>query len=188
MRCIISLFSISRKDKSFDEKTILLLLYLSLCKNYIMQSKWSAEFVFLIITAIIAYAIMWPVQHYVIRYGFTWSNYLFIFVVLTYTRYIFLLKYTPFSYNHWVKLFFIFGSIPMFFILIDKMYEFFRMLDEVGLESYINSDSFNTQIAIAKYTKYQFIFFSASTFIVLVVLPIRFIKSIWRVKNNKGIV
>lgn len=148
--------------------------------------KWLAEIVFWTLSVVIAILIMKPVHDY-FGTGFKYytSNYAFIILFFTYTRYLFLLKFTPFSHNVWVKVFLVFASIPLMLWLIDDTYDFRRMLDEEGLEPLVRSASLDTRLSLAKYAKYEFVFFSTSAILTIIMVPIRMIVSIWRVRNKK---
>ncbi|MBK8700626.1 MAG: hypothetical protein IPN29_14285 [Saprospiraceae bacterium] len=152
-----------------------------------MKWKWFAEIVFLAIAIALAVAVMRPIHDYFgHNFDYYVSNYIFIVLFLTYSRYLFLLKYTPFSHNLWIKLIMLFASIPLLLWLVDDTYDFRRILDETGLEPLINSTNLDTKLNIAKYTKYEYLFFSTGAIITLIMLPFRMMVSIWRVKNNKN--
>jgi hypothetical protein len=150
-----------------------------------MQSKWTAELFFWLIAIVIALLVMRPVHEYIEKdYEFYTINYVFIVLFLSFSRYILLLKYTPFSHNAWIKLILLFSCIPLFLFLIDGQYNFHQMLDEKGLEPIVKSQNLEFRWNIAKYTKYQFLFFSTGTIITLIIMPIRMIISIWKVRNK----
>ncbi|HPN68455.1 MAG TPA: hypothetical protein PLZ32_03025 [Saprospiraceae bacterium] len=151
-----------------------------------MNLKIRAEILFWIITAVITFIVMHPIYNYYgMEYPFYWSNIPFIIIFLTYTRYIFLLKYTPFSQTHWVKIGLIFLSIPLLLVLVDGLYEFQRYLDVMGFVD-ISKDDANEASSMAKYARYQYLFFGTGAIMVLVFLPLRMIVSIWRVTNKKS--
>lgn len=150
-----------------------------------MLQKWKIEIVFWIASLIIAALVMFPVHDQLQNnYPYYIVNYTFIFLFLTYTRYIFLLKYTPFSHALWIKMILIFASIPLFLWLIDDLYDFLEMLDIEGIEPMVRIDNLDEKYAMARYVKYQFIFFSVGGLMTIAMLPIRMIISIWRVRNK----
>lgn len=150
-----------------------------------MQSKWVAEIIFWLMAAGISLLVMKPIHDYIGQdYEFYDVNYIFIILFLTFSRYILLLRFTPFSHNAWIKLILLFSCIPLFIYLIDGQYNFHQMLDEKGLEPIVKSQDLDFKWNIAKYTKYQFLFFSTGTIMTLVILPVRMIISIWKVRNK----
>ncbi|MBK8632080.1 MAG: hypothetical protein IPN72_00345 [Saprospiraceae bacterium] len=50
----------------------------------------------------------------------------------------------------------------------------------------ISKDDANEASAMAKYARYQYLFFGTGAIMVLVLLPLRMIRSIWRVTNKKS--
>lgn len=153
--------------------------------NQSFTYKLLAELLFLCITALIAYMVMKPLRDHIINFDFMEVNYFSIFLFLTYTRYIFLLRWTPFSHAAWFKLLLVFASIPILFYLTDEFYDFTRMLDEEGLEPKVNTDVYDNIFPLANYVKIEFLFFLTGAFITSVIVPIRMIISIWRVYNKK---
>ena len=151
-----------------------------------MNLKFRAEILFWLITAIVAFFVLQPIWSYYGKgYPFYNTNIPFVIIFLTYTRYIFLLKYTPFSHNKWIKLVLIFLSIPLLLVLVDGIYDFQRYLDETGFVGISHGDP-EQILDMAKYARYQYIFFATGAIIVLVLLPLRMVMSIWRVVNNKA--
>ena len=140
-----------------------------------------------LITAVIVVILMTPIFTKIENgYPFYIPNIVFIIVFITFTRYIFLLKYTLFSHNAWVKFFFVFLPIPLFFYFIDAMYEFQRFLDEEGLVSIMDKLSAGNQYSLAKYIKYEMILFGSGAIITLILFPLRMIVSIWRGKESRN--
>jgi hypothetical protein len=150
-----------------------------------MKYKFLAEILFIIITVIIAYLLMTPVINNMINFNFIEVNYFCIILFLMYSRYIFLLKLTPFSHSPWIKLIFIFTSIPILFYLTDEFFDFTKMLDEEGIYSKVNTDSYDQVFIIGDYVKFEFLFFLIGAFITTIIIPIRMIISIYRVYNKK---
>ena len=150
-----------------------------------MDVKWKLEVLWWMITAIIMVLIITPIYTSIgYDYPFYLANVLFVIVFVTFTRYIFLLKYTFFSHNSWIKVFFVFLPIPLFMYFIDSMYDFQKFLDEEGLISIMDKLSAKNQISLSKYIQYEKLFFGTGAIITLVLLPIRMIVSIWRVRNR----
>ena len=150
-----------------------------------MNNKWSLEILWWLITIILTVLIMLPIYTNVgSNYPYYTANVAFIFVFLTFTRYIFLLRYAPFSHSDMVKGILIFIPIPLFFYFIDALYDFQRFLDEEGLVTILGNLNSEAQFQIAKYIQYEKLFFGSGAIITLVLFPIRMIVSIWRVRNR----
>ena len=153
-----------------------------------MKQKFSAEVLFILGTLTIAVLLLLPVyQEFGMNYSFYRSNFSFIFIFLTLSRYMFLLKYTPFSHTKWIKVILIFACIPLFLFLIDGFYNFQRFLDEIGLQDILLDKSSETAYAVCRYTRSQYLFFAVGGLITLVLFPMRMIISLWRQVNKNSI-
>ena len=150
-----------------------------------MHSKLVLELIWWIVTLIIVILIMMPIYNALgDNYPFYFPNILFIIIFITFTRYIFLVKYTFFADVPLIKIIFIFLPIPIFFYSIDALYDFQRFLDEEGVVSLLGKLSAEEQYSMAKYIRYQKIFFGTGAIITLAMLPVRMIVSLWRRKNR----
>ena len=153
-----------------------------------MAQKFYAEILFVLGTLTIAALLLLPVYHeFGSNYQFYRSNFSFIFIFLMLSRYIFLLKYAPFSHTKWLKVLFIFACIPLFLYLLDGFYNFQRFLDEVGLQEILLDKSSESAYEVCRYTRAQYLFFAAGGLITMILFPIRMVVSLWR-QANKGTV
>ena len=69
---------------------------------------------------------------------------------------------------------------------VDDTYDFRRMLDEVGLEPMVKSAHLDTRLSLADMLNTEYLFFSTSAIITIILVPFRMIVSIWRVRNQKN--
>lgn len=150
-----------------------------------MQSRLTLELIWWVVTAIVTVLILLPILTNIgSEYPFYVANILFIVVFITFTRYIFLVKYTFFADLAWFKTILVFLPIPIFFYFIDSMYDFQRFLDEEGVISILGGVNADDQYSLSKYVQYQKLFFGTGAILTLILLPIRMIMSIWRRKNR----
>ncbi len=150
-----------------------------------MQSKLTLEALSWLITAVLALLVLLPIYSQIgTGYPYYTPNLIFIITFITFTRYIFLLRHTPFAYNPIIKIFFIFIPIPLFFYSVDALYDFQRFLDEDGVVSILGNLNGTSQYNLSKYIKYQKLFFGTGAILTLVLLPIRMMVSLWRRKNR----
>lgn len=150
-----------------------------------MQSKLTLELIWWVVTLIILTLILLPIYNAVgSQYPYYTPNILFVIIFITFTRYIFLVKYTFFADVPIIKIVFIFLPIPIFFYCMDALYNFQRFLDEEGAISLLVGLPAEEQYSLAKYIRYQTIFFGTGAIITLVMLPMRMIVSLWRRKNR----
>ena len=153
--------------------------------SYDIKSLLKIEALWWVITAVIVALLMAPIfTNLGMHYPFYAANIAFIVIFITFTRYIFLLRYTFFSHITWIKAVLVFLPIPIFFYFMDSLYDFQRFLDEEGLISLMGSLALDSQYSLAKYIRYQKLFFGTGAMITIVMLPIRMIVSVWRVRNR----
>lgn len=67
---------------------------------------------------------------------------------------------------------------------MDGVAQFQGFLDEKGLQSIMGHLDIETQNALSKFIRNEFIFFGVGSVIAAIILPIRLIISIWRVRNR----
>jgi hypothetical protein len=152
--------------------------------------KLQVELISWLITAIIVYLVVSPIMHTFSNFEYLYVNILFVGVFVTYTRYIFMLKYTFLGDWQKAKIFFIFLSIPLVFYLIQFVQGFEEFVGDEGLrnfEQYFTSDTtYEEQHAALTYMRREMMFFGTSAVIVAILLPFRLLISFWRVYNNTG--
>lgn len=117
-------------------------------------------------------------------YPFYMENIISVIVFITFTRWIFLLAYTPFARVRWVKLGLIFLPIPLFFYLLNGLYDFQNVIDNTGFDFMFSGMNTDDYLNMLNYIKYEYIFFIVGAMITLFLLPVRMIVSIWRVINR----
>lgn len=154
-----------------------------------MKNKLLYELVWWLITAIIAVLVLLPIYNAIgMKYDYYVPNAVFIVVFITFTRWIFLLRYTFFSHIRWIKILLMIAPIPLFFYAMNELYDFQNIVDSTGLKFMMEDLSTDRYLSLLKYVQYEYIFFGSATMIVLFMLPLRMLISIWRVVNKKGTV
>jgi hypothetical protein len=152
--------------------------------------KLQLEIILCLFTAIITFMVIYPILNNFVKFGYLYSNILFIIVFVTYTRLIFLLKYSLISHVQWMKFALIFVSIPLVFKLIELVFNFQSFLQTEGLESYTAyfkpGLSDKTRESLLNYMKTEFLFFGVAATISAIILHIRMLISFWRVYNKTG--
>ena len=150
-----------------------------------MNKKLLLELIWWIATIIIVVLFIFPIYNTVgNKYIFYFQNIFFIVLFVTFTRYIFLLKYTFLADNRKLKVALVFIPILLFFYAIDSLYDFQDYIDKQEHIEMLSQLSPDRAIEISKYIKYQFLFFGTGGMMVIFMLPIRLILSIWRGINR----
>jgi hypothetical protein len=140
----------------------------------------------------IGFAIVFAALFMIPIYMKTGSNFLFYFsnsisiiVFLTFTRWIFLLKYSPFSRSKWPRLILVFLPIPLFMYHIDGLFEFQKFVDEEGTIAFFKGSNDMRDYDFGRFIKYEYIFFCVGALVTIVLMPIRMVISFWRTINTK---
>ena len=153
-----------------------------------MNSKLSLHFrleiIWWIFTLILIAGILYPILAKVSNYPFLVINIVFIIVFVTFTRYIFLLKYTFLAKQQLLKIAIVLVGVPIIFMLINQINLFQTFLDENGIEGIVGDLPFGKREDIVKYIRTEMLFFGVGSVISAIVLPIRLLISIWRIKNR----
>ena len=153
--------------------------------SYNIGELLKIEGIWWLITAVVILLLMTPIYTGMgMNYPFYVSNIIFIVVFITFTRYMFLMRFTFFSHITWIKAVLIFLPIPIFFYAMDALYDFQRFLDEDGLIGLMGNLSVDQQYGLAKYIRYENLFFGTGAMVTIIMLPIRMVVSIWRVRNR----
>lgn len=146
--------------------------------------KWKAELLFWVISCLLVLLFLWPVwSTYGLTFEFYEKNAVACLVFFTFSRYLFLFKYVPFSHQKWVKGVLFFLCIPLFLYLLDGLYDFIRFIDEAGIQ---DLDMY-ASLRIQKYTRLEYIFFLTGSLIATLLFPMRLLVSMWRQINTDTI-
>lgn len=146
--------------------------------------KLSIEVISLLIIGVIALVVLFPIYSAGVGYPFYKANILFLVIFFTAVRYIFLMKYTPFSHNGVIKTAMVFICIPIIGLVVDRLFEFQKYLDEVGLQNLVDQLEYVEQTSMIRYMRTEMLFFGAAALVSAIILPFRLIRSIWTVKNR----
>ena len=146
--------------------------------------KLTLELVWWIFTALLAFAILFPIINSISDYPFLTINAIFIIVFITSTRYIFLLKHTFLARQQAFKAIVIVISIPLVFYLVSQLNYFQTFLDEEGVEPIIKGLGYKQGQQMAGYIRNEMLLFGVGSLIASVLLPFRMMISIWRTRNR----
>ncbi|MBK9256853.1 MAG: hypothetical protein IPM42_15330 [Saprospiraceae bacterium] len=150
-----------------------------------MSYQWKFELQSVLFIVLVVFLFCFPIWLSLqAGYPFYLENIITIIIFLSFAKYIFLLKYTPYSRMKWVKFAFVFLCIPIFLYLIDSLFDFQRFLDEEGIASLFVDTQDMSNYNFGRFIRYQFIFFNVGALVTTVLLPFRLIISFWRVRNT----
>jgi hypothetical protein len=152
--------------------------------------RWRIELLSWLLSALVALLVVMPIWQYFISYKFLYANILFVVLFLHFSRYTFLLPYSPLAQVQPLKFALIFICIPLIFHQVELIQNFQIFLDDEGLAGFDEHfkpglHTEQQQKAIA-YVQREFFFFGVSSIIVSVLMPFRLLLSYWRVYNKTG--
>ncbi len=143
------------------------------------------ELVWWLLTAILTIGVLYPIYTKVgTNYPFYGSNILFIITFITFTRLIFLLKYSFLANWEKIKIGLIIFTPILLFYLVNEINYFQTFLDEKGVENFLAQMSIPERESMRKYITAEMLLFGVGSLIAAVILPIRLLISIWRVRNR----
>jgi hypothetical protein len=151
-----------------------------------MKNKLFLELIWWIFTAVVAFAVLYPIWSKVTVYPeyINYINVAYIIVGITLTRYIFLLKYTFIAENQYIKAALIIASIPLIIYSIDGVFTFRTIIDNDGFEAICKGVVDEQVVSLGMYYRNEYIFFGITSVISSILFPIRMIVSIWRQRNR----
>ena len=149
-----------------------------------VKEKLTVEILWWVFTMVFVCVIMWPIWRDVPGFPFTFQNILLIVFFVTFTRYIFFLHLTLIARKKWIKVAIIAWAGLFFFITATAMIDFRNFMDEKGLQTLVSHLEVEDQTRRMKCIKQEMIFFGVGSIITGILLPMRMIRSLWRMKNT----
>jgi hypothetical protein len=137
------------------------------------------------ITAVVLAAVLWPIYYSGIQWPFLVTNILFAVLLITFSRHIFLLKYSLIGKNQLVKAVVFIALFPITFALISELNKFLIFADEQRMEILTHMLPFEQQRPLETYIWRQMVFFGIGSIISAPVLAGRLFMSVWKQYNNR---
>lgn len=148
------------------------------------QLYFRLELVWWAISLIVAVLVVGPIYLQLGEYPFLWDNVIFIIAFITFSRLIFLLKYSLIADKRNLKVGIIFLCVIMAFLLIQKLNGFQLFLDEDRMTPLLEGLAMEDRKSMYSYIKTQMMFFGVGSVISCILLPFRLVLSIWRRWNG----
>lgn len=142
------------------------------------------EILFWLLTALIAFAVVYPIISATDSYPFLVTNIVFVAVLVTCTRYIFLLQHTWLGPLQTVKTALIFVSIWAIFLLTEALNGFQTYLDEEGPAALVGEMNLEKMQGLVGYIRSEMLFFGVGSVLAVIIFAGRMIQSLWNYKNR----
>ncbi|MFN0015390.1 MAG: hypothetical protein ACKVU2_12655 [Saprospiraceae bacterium] len=146
--------------------------------------KLVLEILWWALTAVVVWAVLYPIHKAMHVWPYQGWNIIFVVVVITFTRYIFLLKHTFLARMQEVKVGLILIMFPLTFKLIEGLNEFMVFIEEKTWDPLTGHLPLADKTAIEDYIWSEMLFFGAGSFIAAPVFAGRLMMSIWRTRNR----
>ncbi len=144
----------------------------------------SLEFVWWIITALIVVAVLYPIQDAMYVWPFRGWNIIFIVVLFTFGRYVFLLKHTFLAKRQTLKIVLLLLMFPLTFALVDGLHSFMNYIEENTWDTLTGHLPAAEKASIENYIWSEMLFFGVGSVIAAPVFAGRLMLSIWRTRNR----
>ena len=146
--------------------------------------KITLELLWWVITAIVVWAVLQPIYKAMYVWPFAFTNGLFVVVLITFTRYIFLLKHTFINKQQVLKIVLMLLMFPLCFLLIERINEFLGFIEEKTWEPLTGHLPVSQRPAIEEYIWGEMLFFGVGSALAAPAFAIRMMLSIWRTRNR----
>jgi len=156
--------------------------------------KLAMELLWWLITLVVAFMVTQPLWRDFVQYNFVYETIAFIVIFITYTRYLFGLKYTFLAHFQAFKVLLIFVSIPLVFYLVQIFFAYQEFLEGqsegmVEYDAFFRENiTFNERYDILNYLTKVYTFFGIGAILIVFLSPFRMLVSFWRVYNKTGTV
>jgi hypothetical protein len=142
------------------------------------------ELLWLLLSLLLGTALATPI--YLNAANFPFYALLFVYVVLfvTFTRYIFLLRFTFLASRQAWKVALVFAMFPILFFLGQELNYFQTYIDENGPEAVVGILTLDKQQSLMQYSRNVILLFGVGSMISGTILPFRLFFSVWRMHNG----
>lgn len=142
------------------------------------------ELIWWVLTALVVWAVLFPIHEAMRVWPFEGWNIAFIVVLITFTRYIFLLKHTFLAWQQEVKVALILIMFPLTFFLIEAVNGFMVYIEENTWDGLTGHLPLADKTAIEQYIWTEMLFFGVGSFIAAPAFAARLMLSVWRTRNR----
>ena len=149
--------------------------------------KLLLEGIWWFVTAIIVSLVMYPIWSNFPEFKFNVVNIVNITAFVTFTRYIFLLKYTFIAKMEKVKIGFVLFTLMIVIAITTQIQSFNVWIDGGDPDVLLSSvGKSSVRESLLNYIKSEFLFFVIAAIVSAIVLAGRLMVSVWSVRNRSG--
>ena len=144
------------------------------------------ELIWWMITAIIAFAVVYPINNAGVNWVFQTWNIIFVVLLVTFARHIFLLRFSLICQRQIFKAILMVLMIPLTFILISNLNSFMNYVEENTWQPLTGQLLPAKQRGMEDYIWTEMLFFGVGSIISCILLPFRLFRSIWRNQHENA--
>ena len=150
--------------------------------------KLLLEGIWWLVTAIIVSLVMYPIWSNFPEFKFNVVNIVNITAFVTFTRYIFLLKYTFIAKMEKVKIGFVLFTLMIVIAITTQIQSFNVWIDGGDPDVLLSSvGKSSVRESLLNYIKSEFLFFAVGAVVASAFLAGRLLMSVWRTRNKEGV-
>jgi hypothetical protein len=145
---------------------------------------YQLEAIWWVLTAVVIGGAMYPIYNAGVKWTFWPWNVIFIVVLLTLSRYVFLLKYTFLAKRQTLKVILLLVMFPLTFAMISGLNGFMAFVDEVGWDVLTGHLEETPKHNMEAYIWGEMLFFGVGSVIIAPIFAVRMFMSVWRLHNR----
>jgi hypothetical protein len=145
------------------------------------------ELLWWVVTGVVAAAVLYPIHQAMHTWLFEVSNIIFIVVLITLARHIFLLEHTFLGDQQEIKVAALIAMFPLIFMLIGDLNTFMVYIEEKTWEPFTGHLPTAQRINMERYIWGEMLFFGAGSILAAVLFIRRMFRSVWTYRNRKEI-
>jgi hypothetical protein len=142
------------------------------------------ELVWWLLTIVIAFAVLYPIYKHLDNWLFVGWNLTFIVVLVTLTRYIFLLEHTFLAKRQSWKVGLLLFMFPFSFTMIHGLNKFMNYVEENSWEPITGHLTDSVKLSLEGYMYGEMLFFGVGSAMVSVLFIGRMFQSVWTLQNR----
>ncbi|MCC6283102.1 MAG: hypothetical protein IT262_21020 [Saprospiraceae bacterium] len=143
------------------------------------------ELVWWAITAVVVIAVLYPIYKAMYSWPFVQWNILFIVVLITLSRYIFMMQHTFLAQRQVLKIALLLIMFPATFALISGLNGFLTYIEEHTWEAMTGHLPEEPRLSMEAYIRGEMLFFGAGSILAAPLFAISLMRSIWRTRNRR---
>lgn len=159
---------------------------MDLKKQLVLHKIW-VELIWLVAALLSGYCFMIPMRMYGIEFPFTFLNLYFIGLAITFIRWLFLWKYTPYAWHIPGKLLIIGLVFSLLVYGFDGFQQFKGYLQDTGLQQLVEHLSLDDQDRLTTYMRSEMIFWAIAFLVTGILLLPKIFWSIWKQINRQEV-